>query len=246
MRWIVSTVVALGLVLGGSVGRAEDRALSMYAWLGAEAAGRLGTAEFDRFFRAAVKIRATTIATRPSKAEILAAFKQADVIYTNSHSGYPKKGPPRMVLETAAGGGEDGELSAEELRAALAGAPGPTLVIVDGCNTLARPSGDVPVLALHEALGITAKTRGRAYVGFEEAIIGVRGDEFFRIFFAIWTRTPYPSLEVARREAVAFLEAKHPGKQPFLDPRAAEIGKKLLIMGDAKLTWKQLLAKGAP
>jgi len=246
MRWIVSTVVALVLVLGGSVGRTEDRALSMYAWLGAEAAGRLGTAEFDKFFLAAVKIRATTIATRPTKAEIVAAFQHADVIYTNTHSGYPKKGAPRMVLETAAGGGADGELSAQELRAALAGAPGPTLVIVNGCNTLARGPGDEPVLAFHAALGITAKTRGRAYLGFKEAIVGVRGDEFFRIMFAMWTREPYPTLDGARRAAVEFLEAKHPGKQPFLDPRAALIGEKLVIIGDANLTWKQLQAKGAP
>ncbi len=242
-RSLAGMVAAL-LALGASPAGADAKHPSMYAWLGAEAAGRLGSSDFDDFFRRAAKIADMVIELRPSKGRILEQMATADILYANTHSGYPKSGVPRMVLQTGKGKTEDDQLSAIEIAQALkGGAHLPRLVIIDGCNTLAPPPGGGRLLKIHEALQIKADTKGRAYLGFAKAIVGVRGDEFFRIFFAKWTHEPYPTLEEARQQAIAFLAAP-PAGQKYVDKRAAEIGEAVQIVGDAGLTWPAL--SGAP
>jgi hypothetical protein len=234
-------IVALALlVLAPAIGRAEEKKVTMFAWLGAEAAGRLGTSDFDAFFRRAAKVDDMTIELRPGKARILAEIFAVDIVYANTHSGYPKSAPPRMVLQTGPGTTEDDQLSAIEIAQAAKGAMRlPALVIIDGCNTLAPPPVGGRLLKIHEALQIKPDSKGRAYLGFAKAIVGVRGDEYFRIFFAKWTHAPYPTLTEARQQAIDFLRAP-PAGQKYLDKRAAEIGEAVEIVGDGNLTWSQL------
>jgi hypothetical protein len=211
-----------------------------YAWLGAEAAGRVGLEDFDRFLAAAMKIPDLTVEMRPDKARILEQMKTADVLYANTHSGYPKSPPPRMVLQTGKGASEADQLSAVEIAQALDAAGHlPKLVVINGCNTLADPPGGGRLLKIHEALKIKDGIKGRAYVGFGKAVVGVRGDEYFRIFFAKWTHEPYPTLEEARRQAVDFFDSP-PHGQKYLDKRAGEIGADVKIVGDRDLRFSDL------
>jgi hypothetical protein len=153
-----------------------------------------------------------------------------------------------MILQT----GEESEISALDLQnlyrpLTVSGRPfilphRPSLVIINGCDTLGPAPDGSNVLKINEGFGITDETKGRAYIGFNEGVIGIRGDEYFRIFFSYWTRTPYPTLAQARANATAFFNDPLPAGQKFLDPRDALIGEKLIIVGDKDLTFGQLLA----
>ncbi len=236
--------LGLGLVLLAAVAPAAAPAedLKMYCWIGADVAGRLGVAEFDAFFRRAVKVENMVIDNRPTKATILSRIRDADIVYANTHSGYPTSGPPRMVLQTGTGGGAASELTALEIAELYRSADHlPSLVVINGCNSLSPPPGGGRILKIYEAFRIRDDTPGRAYLGFAQGVIGIRGDEFFRIFFAHWTREPYPSLRQAKEHATEFF-SDPPSGQKFLDQRAKLIGEALRIVGDESLTWPRLSA----
>jgi hypothetical protein len=243
--WLAS-ILLMGIAYYPAGGRTtstiDTGRLKMYCWIGSEAAGRLGEKEFDAFFRTAAKINNLMIDNRPNKAIILQQIQDADIIYANSHSGYPSSGPLRMVLQTGTSPGPENELSAEDIQNLYRNASKlPTLVVINGCNTLAdHPAGTV--LKINEAFKIVEGTKGRAYLGFNQGIVGLRGDEYFRVFFAHWTRTPYPTLEEASIQARKFFENPPPG-QKFLDKRAELIGRDLKIVGDKNLTFGDLLNK---
>ena len=238
-------VIIVFIVLAGSspVHAVDTGNLTMYCWLGYDAIGEFGGVieghEFNKFFLAAVKIDQTTIDIRPTKETILNGIKTADIIYTNTHSGYPRKGTPRMILLT----GEGSEISSQDLQSLFsAQMHQPSLVIINGCNTLSLSAVNNSVMKINEGFGITNKTKNRAYIGFNKSVEGIRGDVFFRIFFSYWTRTPYPTLDQARKSAIDFFKGTIPEGQKYLDPRAAEIGDDLIIVGDDNLTFGQVLS----
>jgi hypothetical protein len=251
----IMVIVLLIFLLGAGPAQAVDTGnLKMYCWLGYGAIGNFGVVdektgqEFNKFFLNAVKIQQTKIDIRPPKETILNEIKDADVIYANTHSGYPKKGDPRMILQT----GEESEISAQDLQSinealTVSGRPfilphQPSLVIINGCDTLGPAPDGSKVLKVNEGFGITNESKGRAYIGFNEGVIGIRGDEYFRIFFSYWTRTPYPTLAQAKKNATEFFNNPLPTGQKFLDPRDALIGEKMIIVGERNLTFDQLLS----
>lgn len=224
--------------------------LKMYCWLGYEAAGPIADKNFQKFFLSAVKIENTTIDIKPSKKKILEQIQDADIIYTNTHSGYPKSEPYRMILQTGELGADDGELEALDISLLMNKVKKlPTIIVVNGCNTLAEhPNGRV--LKIHEAFKIKSDTKGRAYIGFDQSVPGLRGDEYFRVFFAHWTNNTsgkYPTLEEARTKAMETFRNLPSGdnvkRPPYTMKTDAEIGEAMKIVGDAGLTFDKLIKK---
>lgn len=229
---------------------AQPSNAKMYCWLGYNAAGPIADKNFQKFFLRAVKLENTTIDITPSKKKILDAIKDADIIYTNTHSGYPKKEPYRMILQTGELGSDNGELEALDISLLMnKHSKLPTLIVINGCNTLAEhPNGRV--LKIHEAFKIKADTKGRAYIGFDKSVPGLRGDEFFRVFFAHWTNNTsgkYPTLEEARTRAIQTFNNLPSGdnvkQQPYTMKTDAEIGEAMQIVGDKELSFDKIIDK---
>jgi hypothetical protein len=81
---------------------------------------------------------------------------------------------------------------------------GPSLVIISGCETL--HDQDSPAMNFPAAFGIKNGTSNRAYLGYKEKVNGSSSDRFFRVFLAIWMRSPYPTLTEAKTKAAATVE----------------------------------------
>jgi hypothetical protein len=244
----------LMILLIGAVGTTlalDTGNLKMYCWLGEGTGGLFGHVEgnskFDDFFLNAVKIKDTKIDLRPPKQKILNEIEDADVIYANTHAGCTEEGPSRMIIKTGDAEGPANEITAQEIKDLYQGASHlPTLIIITGCKTLAE-CGD-NALKINEAFQIYPNTKGRTYIGFDKAVTGGCGDSFFRIFFAQWTSTPYPTLAEARDRTTAFFSKELPEGQKFLDPGAwilpgcppKKIGEMMSIIGDESLTFDKL------
>lgn len=212
--------------------------LKMYCWSGAGTGSYLDNKIFDNFFKNAVKIKQTKIDSNPSKQIILNEIKDADVIYANIHVT-----ETTASLVTGTGDGPEDRITIPEIEDLYRNAPHlPTLVIIDGCKSIRDSPG----------FQITDETNGRAFIGLNENVAGACGDAFFRIFFALWTKTPDITLDKAKEETIAFFKGPLPEGQEFLanEPLLSilpgcppeKIGDLASIVGDKTLTFNRLVA----
>ena len=135
---------------------------------------------------------------------MLLAMKNADVFYYGGHSGVPKAKPDtHVLLAKPAGPDDNGLVTAAEIRQALSGVEGPRLVLVSGCKTTDPADGIRPENRMNHAFGISAGTRGRAYLGWSSLIVGIKADDRFGQLLNAWVEKGdngiYPTLEEARQ-----------------------------------------------
>ncbi|MCE1237831.1 MAG: hypothetical protein LWW93_15885 [Hyphomicrobiales bacterium] len=209
-----------------------------YVASGAGAASLLDDPDYHKVFEAIFSGLDTTFAAAPSREALLDGMMAADVVYLSVHSN-------RNVI--AAEGGELVSIGDIIRRRRTAG-HAPRLVVIAGCLTLDNKTRTT----LPRAFGVEESGSGAAYIGFTTTIVGKNVDAFFRVFFSLWLRPDkaghYRTLEEAREEALAFIEARiednqaiaaagntDAGKMMKFAAGVPNVGRKMTIVGDGGL-----------
>lgn len=256
LRIATVTLVVIFLTGASETAKAIDTGdLKMYGWNGFGTESYFKEQDFNTFFLSAVKIKETKIDYMPSKEEILKRIKDVDVIYANTHIGQETG---RLI--TGPGDAPQDEITIPEIGALYENSPRlPSLVIINGCKSVRSELYNIN----EKGFQITDKTRGRAYIGLSEEVTGKCGDAFFRVFFALWTKTPDITLEQAKKSTVDFFKRPLPERQDYLgkewkeDPGLVKsllmyaapgcppekIGGLMSIIGDKNLAFNDLLSQ---
>lgn len=244
-RVVVAGAVA-GLAAIGTTGLGEAFAAERrraYVASGAGAASLLDDPDYHKVFESLFSGLDTTFAAAPSREALLDGMMAADVVYLSVHSN-------RNVI--AAEGGELVSIG-DIARRRRTGGRGPRLVVIAGCLTLDNQTRTT----LPRAFGVEEGATGAAYVGFSTTIVGKNVDAFFRVFFSLWLRPDkaghHRTLEEAREEALAFIEARiednqaiaaagntDAGKMMKFAAGVPNVGRKMTIVGDGGLRLSDL------
>lgn len=238
----VGLAAAGAMRFGGGGARAAERRRA-YVASGAGAASLLDDPDYRKVFESLFSGLDTTFAAAPSRAALLDGMMAADVVYLSVHSN-------RNVIAA-----EDGELVSigDIARRRRTGGRGPRLVVIAGCLTLDNRTRTT----LPRAFGVEEGGGGSAYIGFTTTIVGRNVDAFFRVFFSLWLRPDksgaHRTLEEARDEALAFIEARIEDNQAIAAAGNADagkmmkfaagvpaVGRKMTIVGDGGLRLSDL------
>lgn len=228
--------------LGGVQARAAERRRA-YVASGSGAASLLDDPDYRKVFEGLFSGLDTTFAAAPSREALLDGMMAADVVYLSVHSN-------RNVI--AAEGGELVSIG-DIARRRRTGGRGPRLVVIAGCLTLDNRTRTT----LPRAFGVEDGGGGSAYIGFSTTIVGRNVDAFFRVFFSLWLRPDkngaHRTLEEAREEALAFIEARiednraiaaagntDAGKMMKFAAGVPAVGRKMTIVGDGGLRLSDL------
>lgn len=243
---VLGVLLAAGLLTSGDA-HAEDKRLSIYCWQGHGTGSNLKNPKFEPKWRAVLEDAKNdiTIEIFPTAERILERAAASDILYTSTHSGVPK-GATEQGVQVGEQGDPRYVLLASEI--AAANARRPRLVIVNGCSTLPLLPEAGAVRNLATAFGITAATKGRAYIGFKDVHGGAKGDDFFRVFFYFWSGVGGKDLTIAEaadkaRDYINEQVDKLGGDRAqefLLSKAAATLRKDLLILGDATLRYRDL------
>lgn len=134
----------------------------------------------------------------------LLAIQQSDVFLFSGHSGVVEGQPVQVVQVADDTRDASGKalLSAVQVRETLQGRTGPRLVIINGCITTNLGDGIATENRLSTAFGIDGKTKGRAYLGWDDKIVGANADKYALALLTFWTtpgpKNQYPTLAEAR------------------------------------------------
>jgi hypothetical protein len=234
-------VLLLAIFLSGP--RAGAAQHTVYTWVGYDCGSHLLVPKFLGFWRSVTDSPALVVQNKPSAAAMLAGFQNADIVYGTTHSGVPKGGA-EQALQVGKKGTPGYVLTASQI--AASNCTRPKLVVINGCATfplLDEEAGQVRNLS--SGFGIHDNTKGRAYIGFRGVHAGIRGDGYFRIFFAVW-RTEKLTLAAAKVRAVEFIDdhiqrfgGDAAGKR-YITAGDSKIANDLEILGDDTLRYADL------
>ncbi|MBN1272504.1 MAG: hypothetical protein JXB26_09555 [Candidatus Aminicenantes bacterium] len=232
---------------------APAKKLTIYCWRGYDTGSYIPSPDYQGFFKRAFEGHDVIFDDQPGKARILSMIQKADIVYTNSHSGYPSSSNlTEHILQVGPEGSSGYKLTALELaqlRRNIGLENLPRLVVISGCNMISLPEEGGRVLRIPEGFGFTPQSKGRAFLGFDGTVPGFRGDGFFRVFFATWAQKrkdgSYPTLSEAVDESVRFIKdwtAKYGNNDRlYMSTPNAGVGEKVIIVGDSSLRFPDLL-----
>jgi hypothetical protein len=250
LRQFALAVLLLGLLLGSlhGAGASGSGGLTIYCWQGGGTGSNLFNKAFTDKWKAVLNPgkNKITMELRPGRERILEMMGKANILYASTHSGIPKKAAEQALqLRNEKTG--DYLLWAHEIAAIKSVKP--ALVVINGCSTypLIDEEGGKK-LNIATALGIYPHTKGRAFIGFEEAHPGPKGDDYFRVFFYFWCgagNKNYTITEAAdkAKEHIETLVNRFGGDEMqkyLLSIGAAEVRKDLRIIGDDNLRYRNL------
>jgi len=225
--------------------------LQVYCWQGKGTGSNLLNPAFTKKWLSSLNDGAgarVTVELFPSPERILDMLGKSNIVFASTHSGLPK-GADYQALQVGDKGSGRYVLKASEIAAIRASKP--QLVVVNGCNTIPLlPESGGAVRNIATAFGISAATKGRAYVGFQKEHDGAKGDDFFRVFFYFWSGVGSSEKRLTLREAAdkaqAFIEEQvtrmggDKAETFFLSNAAASLRKDLEIIGDDRLLFTDI------
>ena len=205
--------------------------LGVYMTTGVGTIGILRDKDYQRVFKGMFADQKLTLSPDDGKATFLERFFDADIAYMNVHAN-------ASVL--IVGGSERVEII-DMIRAYKARKRAPALTIVTGCKTLKIETK----VNFPRAIGINDTPKKRAFIGFDQLVIGIASDRYFRVFLGHWMKAKqdgsYRTLDEARDDARAFIEkiislpSKDRGKLMRFSRFDIAIARKLIIIGSADL-----------
>ena len=229
--------------------------LRVYAWWGDGAASYLPNADFQGFFRSAIKSPEAEFDvkdTGPDKATVLDRLEKVDVFYANVHGGYLKDIDRHVWRLNAQGDVKDPSwyLSGKEIfdwrtEAGGGGRPIARLVVITGCDMVSKPPNEA-VVPIPGAIGIGRDDDKRAFLGFGDKVTGVALDRYFRVFFGQWTSgqgESYPTLEETKQLTKDFILNwfKTQGEEKDDDPQRRDVTRRRHYMNRQDTTYSDEL-----
>jgi hypothetical protein len=150
--------------------------------------------------------------TKPASADFdrnafLASYQYTDIYYLTTHGIVPpfnnmqsiQVAPSEDNKNLSPGG--NSVATAVDVRRSLMGREGPTLVVMNGCQLADPNDGIAEQQRVSTAFGITPRTEGRAFIGWDWSIVGVNQEAAFARMFQYWTTLrpngSYPTLDEA-------------------------------------------------
>lgn len=124
---------------------------------------------------------------------LMAAIGAADIFYYSGHTTVPVNGMQTLMVRPSPSNPNpltpkgNSVLTSEDVATALRGKGGPRLVIMNGCETTKLDDKVAANKRLNAGFGITANTKGRAFIGWNYSVVGSAKDANFRDVFTAWS-----------------------------------------------------------
>ena len=257
-RTVLTSLAILLIGLAALAGRPAVAEVRVYMWRGQGTGSVMPNARFQTFMKRALRGNPVTFADIPPKNAIPDAMTNSAIFFGNAHGGYLKETRLHVWQTGRKSGGTEWRISADDLKA-LRNRVGdrrmPRLIFMAGCDMFAPLPAGANTIRIPEALGYTAGVRGRAFLGFDSSITGVRLERFFRIYMALWTGKRRDGSYRTLREAAGDTKAhilrtierignnQKMRRRLYINRQDAPYADQLIIAGDETLRYPDLLRR---